>query len=214
MFTKTAGFRHPSIADGISGLEALAADRGWQITHTEDAAVFDDASLTGFDVVVFLNTSGDILLPNEQAAFERYIRAGGGFVGVHAAADTEYDWAWYGDLVGAWFQDHPAVQPATIRVEDRTHESTQHLGPTWMRTDEWYNFRTNPRARVTVMLSLDEATYQGGTMGDHPIAWYHAFDGGRAFYTGLGHTGESYADPDFREHLAGAIDWAAGRTGP
>jgi type 1 glutamine amidotransferase len=161
--------------------------------------------------VVFLNTTGDVLAPRQQRAFRSYIRHGGGWVGIHSAADTEYEWPFYGRLLGAYFQSHPAVQPATIDVVDRSHPSTRHLPARWMRTDEWYDLRSNPRGAVHVLATLDESTYSGGTMGaDHPIAWCHAFKGGRAWYTAGGHTSESYSEPAFRKHLLGGILWAAG----
>ena len=140
-----------------------------------------------------------------------YIGRGGGWVGIHSAADTEYDWPFYGGLLGAYFKQHPAVQPAAIDVTDRAHPSTRHLPARWTRTDEWYDFRSNPRGSVHVLATLDESTYSGGTMGaDHPIAWCHPFRGGRAWYTAGGHTVESYSEPDFRRHVLGGILWAAG----
>jgi len=160
---------------------------------------------------MFLNTTGDVLDEGQQGAFEGYIRGGGGYVGVHAAADTEDGWAFYGELVGARFASHPAVQRATVVVADRTHPATAHVGPTWIRTAEWFNFRTNPRGAVQVLATLDELTYSGGTMcADHPIAWYHGVGAGRAFYTGGGHTVEAYGDAAFRDHLLGGIRYAAG----
>jgi len=167
-------------------------------------------------VVVFLSTTGDVLDERQQAAFERFIRAGKGFVGVHSATDTEYEWAWYGGLVGAYFKAHPAIQSASMVVENASHPATSHLSSPWTRTDEWYGFRVNPRAKVNVLLSLDEQTYdpgEGAMDGDHPIAWFHEYDGGRAFYTALGHTRESYAEPDFLAHLEGGIEWASGGGG-
>ena len=161
-------------------------------------------------MVVFLNTTGDILNEEQQAAMERFVRHGGGFVGIHAAADTEYDWPWYGELVGARFKSHPAIQEAGIDVVDRAHPATRHLTPRWTRTDEWYDFQASPDTSVRRLLSLDQSTYQGATMvGAHPIAWCHDFDGGRSFYTACGHTKESYSDPMFVEHLRGAIRWVS-----
>jgi len=211
VFTRTTGFRHASIEDGVALIQRLAPARGWEVEHTEDPSMFTDAMLDTFAVVVWLSTTGDVLDDAQQAAFERFVRAGGGYVGVHSTSDTEYDWPWYGELAGAYFASHPAIQVATIHVEDRAHPATMHLAETWERTDEWYNFRASPRGSVHVLMSLDEGTYSGGTMGDHPIAWAHEFDGGRAFYTALGHTSESFSEPAFEQHLAGAIDWAAGR---
>jgi type 1 glutamine amidotransferase len=213
VFSRTAVFRHTSIPQGIAALRMLGTQRGWRVTATEDPTLFTDQGLAPFNVVVFLSTTGDVLNPDQQAAFERFIRRGNGFVGIHSATDTEYDWPWYGALVGAYFRAHPEIQPARIHIE-AAHPSTMGLPSTWMRTDEWYGFRDNPRSRVTVLLALDESSYMPGasTMGgDHPIAWSHEHDGGRAFYTALGHTEASYAEPLFLQHLAGGIEWAARR---
>jgi type 1 glutamine amidotransferase len=214
VFSRTAGYRHESIADGIAALSSLAGERAWQLVATEDAATFSDAGLEPFDVVVFLSTTGDVLGDSQQAALERFVRSGHGFVGIHAASDTEYDWPWYGALVGAYFRAHPAVQSATVRVDDASHAATSALPALWTRVDEWYAFQTNPRSYVNVLLTLDESSYTPGegSMGaDHPIAWYHAYDGGRSFYTALGHTRECYGEALFIAHLAGGIEWAAGR---
>jgi len=211
VFSKTGGYRHDSIDEGIAAITALGAAHEFRVDATEDAAVFADARLARYQVVIFLNTTGDVLDGGQQAAFERFIRGGGGFVGVHSATDTEYDWSWYHKLVGAYFENHPAIQPATIDVVDRQHLSTRGLPPKWERTDEWYNFRGALGPDVTVLATLDETSYSGGTMGaSHPISWYHTYDGGRAWYTALGHTAASYAEPLFLEHLLGGIRWAAG----
>ncbi|MET7365915.1 ThuA domain-containing protein [Streptomyces sp. NPDC005566] len=213
VFSKTAGFRHSSIDEGVTALRELGAANNFTVTATEDAAAFTPANLAGYESVVFLSTTGDVLNASQQTAFEGYIGAGGGYVGIHAAADTEYDWAWYGGLAGALFRSHPQIQPATVTVEDRAHDATSHLGRTWQRTDEWYDYRTNPRTTAHVLASLDESTYSGGAMGgDHPIAWCKDYEGGRAFYTGGGHTEDSYTDPAFRRHLLGGIRWAARLT--
>jgi type 1 glutamine amidotransferase len=213
VFSRTAGFRHDSIAAGTQAIRELGAAGNFTVTATEDPAVFTTAGLANYEAVVFLNTTGDVLNDAQQTAFEGYIRAGGGYAGVHAAADTEYDWPFYGDLVGAWFASHPAIQPADVVVEDRAHAATAHLPQRWNRTDEWYNYRTNPRSTAHVLAALDEGSYTGGGMGaDHPHAWCKTLDGGRSFYTGGGHTIESYADPAFRAHLLGGIRYAAGRT--
>lgn len=211
VFTRTAGFRHDSIPDGVAAIRALGAQYGFGVDHSEDPSLFTDVRLALYRAVVFLSTSGHVLEADQQAAFERYIRNGGGFVGIHAASDTEYDWPWYGALVGAYFSAHPAVQTATLHVEDGTHPSTVALPDPWVRTDEWYGFRTNPRdAGVHVLLTLDETSYTGGAMGaDHPIAWYHPHDGGRAWYTAGGHTSESFTEPLFVAHLLGGIQYAA-----
>ncbi|MFJ8601830.1 ThuA domain-containing protein [Streptomyces shenzhenensis] len=211
VFSKTAGFRHDSIPEGITAVRELGTDGGFAVDATEDAGAFTAKNLRRYEAVVFLSTTGDVLDAAQQRAFEGYIRQGGGYVGVHAAADTEYDWAFYGGLAGAYFQSHPAIQPATVDVEDRGHPATSDLAQTWDRTDEWYNYRSNPRERAHVLASLDESSYTGGTMnGDHPIAWCQDYQGGRAFYTGGGHTKESYAEPAFRQHLLGGIRWVIG----
>lgn len=212
VFSKTAGYRHASIEAGIAALRRLGERFAWNVHATEDAARFTDEGLAAFDVVVFLSTTGDVLDDAQQAAFERFIRRGGGYAGIHAASDTEYDWPWYAKLVGAYFRGHPAVQEADIHVFDRAHPSTRHLDDIWRRTDEWYDFRRNPRGKVHVLASLDESTYKGGGMGaDHPIAWCHEYDGGRAWYTALGHTEASFSERAFLDHVAGGIRWAGGR---
>ena len=211
IFSKTAGFRHDSIPQGIAAIEALGAEHGFAVDSTEDARRFTDATLVRYKVVVFLNTTGDILDPDEKAAFERYIGSGGGFVGIHSASDTEYRWPWYGRLVGAYFASHPAIQHATIHIADPNHPSTKSLPGSWERTDEWYNFRSNPRGAVQVLVTLDESTYSGGAMGaDHPIAWCRRIDRGHSWYTAMGHTAESYAEPLFLLHLLGGIESSAG----
>ncbi|MFB7273056.1 ThuA domain-containing protein [Streptomyces sp. NPDC056244] len=211
VFSKTAGFRHDSIPAGTQAIRDLGAANNFTVTATEDSAAFTTANLAQFKTVVFLSTTGDVLNDTQQSALQSYLDGGGGYVGVHAAADTEYGWPQYEGIVGAWFKSHPAIQQATLKTEDRTHAATSHLGTTWSRSDEWYNYRTNPRANVHVLQSLDEGSYSGGEMsGDHPITWCHPQGNGRSFYTGLGHTTESYADPAFRSLLLGGIRYAAG----
>ena len=211
VFSRTAGFRHASIPVGVQAITRLGEEHGFTVDASEFPDVFTDENLTRYDAVVFLSTTGDILNDAQQDAFERFIRSGKGFVGIHAAADTEYDWEWFGELVGAYFMSHPRVQPARLAVLDRLHPSTAHLPVIWTRTDEWYDYRVSPRGQVHVLITLDEQSYEGGRMGhDHPIAWCHNYDGGRAWYTGGGHTAESFAEPLFLEHLLGGIRWAAG----
>jgi len=214
VFSRTAAYRHDSIPAGVQALIKLAADRGWQLAATEDASRFSDMGLAAYNAVIFLSTTGDVLDDPQQAAFERFIRAGKGFIGIHSATDTEYDWAWYGALVGAYFREHPAVQAADVVVEDPLNPASAGLPNPWRRSDEWYAFQRNPRPDVHVLLSLDESSYAAGSAnmnGDHPIAWCHEYDGGRAFYTALGHTSESFADPLFIAQLAGAVTWVLTR---
>ena len=208
VFSRTTGFRHASIPAGIAAVRELGAADGFSVTATEDPAAVTPAGLAGYRAVVFLSTTGDVLDPAGRAALEAYVRGGGGFVGVHSAADTEYGWPFYGELVGARFASHPAVQPVTVRF--RPGALTAGLPATWRVTDEPYNFRGRP-AGVRVLATLDESTYSGGTMGaDHPIAWTSEVGRGRSFYTGLGHPDAIYADPVFRRLLAAGIRYAAG----
>ena len=189
VFSKTATFRHKSISSGIQLFEKLAKENQFQMVRSEQATDFNDNYLKTFKAIVFLNTTGDVLNEAQQKAMKKYINSGGGFLGIHSAADTEHDWPWYGQLVGAYFKDHPNdpnVRTAAIDCLNSNHQCCRHLPKRWQRTDEWYNYHSiNPN--VNVVLNLDESSYEGGTNGsEHPIAWYHAFDGGRAFYTGGG----------------------------
>lgn len=213
VFSATAGFRHGSIEAGREAIAELGRQHRFVVEATEEPSIFTKKNLENVQVVVFLNTTGTLFEPEQREAIEEFIRAGGGFVGIHSAADTEYEWGWYGKLVGAYFQSHPRIQEAVIRVEDRDHPATAHLSAEWTRTDEWYNFRSNPRGEVRVLMSLDTGSFEGSEMEeDHPIAWCHTEGRGRAFYTGLGHTTESYSEPLFLEHLLGAICWAGKRN--
>jgi cytochrome c len=217
VFTKTTEFRHASIPAGLQAVRELGERNGLRVDATEDSRAFTPSNLARYGAVVFLSTTGDVLTGRQQAAFEHFIHAGGGFVGVHAAADTEYGWPWYGRLLGARFESHPQIQTATIKVTNRRDPSTVSLPRTWIRTDEWYNFQSNPRPHVRVLATLDESSYSpgDGAMGaDHPIAWSHEFQGGRAWYTAGGHTDESYSEPLFRRQLLGGIRYAAGLTPP
>lgn len=212
VFSKTEGFRHESIEAGVAALKQLGKGNGYEVVATEDAEKFNEAYLKDFSLIVFLNTTGDVLNNAQQADMERFIQAGGGFVGIHSATDTEYDWPWYGDMVGAYFAGHPQIQAAEIKVLDPKHRATKHLPALWKRTDEWYNFK-EISPNIKVLLNLDEASYQGGANGEnHPAAWYHEYDGGRAFYTAGGHTDESYQEPLFLKHLLGGIQYAIGKN--
>ncbi len=211
VFTKTKGFRHGSIEKGVATLVELGENNDFTISETDDATDFNTENLEQYQGVVFLSTTGDVLTNGQQLAFERYIQNGGSFMGIHSATDTEYDWPWYGQLVGAYFNGHPSIQDASITVSNDKHPATAHLQNTWERKDEWYNFKDiNPA--ILVLLNLDEDSYDGGTNGpNHPIAWYHDFDGGRSFYTAGGHTEASFEEPDFKQHLLGGINYCLGR---
>ena len=213
VFTKTTGFRHGSISAGKTAIQELGAAHNFAVDATEDSSLFTSTNLAQYDAVIFLLTTGDILNPSQQAAFEGYIQQGGGFVGIHAGGtDTERSWPWFGELVGVWQFNHPPGTPnADIHIEDGSHPSTTGLPSLWNRSDEWYNFHVNPRGSVHVLATLDEATYSGGTMGgDHPIAWCKTFQGGRSWYTALGHTSSTYNESLFRQHMLGGIRYAAG----
>lgn len=212
VFSKTMGFKHASIPSGIAAVQKLGEENNFVVDTTKNAELFNDENLEQYSAIIFLSTTGNVLDNKQEAAFERYIQAGGGFVGVHAATDTEYDWNWYGKLVGAYFQSHPSGTPeADFIITDQNFIATQHFQDTvWHRTDELYNFKKlNPDVRV--VMTVDESTYEGGTNGDyHPMSWYHQYDGGRAFYTALGHTDESFSEPEFLQHLLGGIQYAIG----
>jgi cytochrome c len=212
VFSKTVGFRHGSIESGITALKKLGKENNFKVIATEDSTYFVEDSLKQFSAVVFLNTTGDILNHVQEADFERYIQAGGGFVGVHAATDTEYEWPWYNKLVGAYFNGHPKIQEATLHIKNKNHQATKNFEDTWIKEDEWYNFK-DIYTEINVLITIDETSYEGGTNGEnHPISWYHNFDGGRAFYTEMGHTNETYENPTFLNHLLGGIKYAIGKN--
>ncbi len=217
VFSKTEAFRHESIEAGIAALQKIAGEKGFEAIFTEDASAFKTASLSGFNAVVFLNTTGDVLDNEQQEAFERYIQAGGGYVGIHSATDTEYDWPWYNQLVGAWFLDHPLdpnVQTGKMVVREKDHWATKGMPDTFDKTDEFYNFR-NISPNIHVVLTIDESTYTGGKNGeDHPMSWYQEFEGGRSFYTAMGHTNETFTEPLFLNHLWAGINYAIGGDHP
>jgi type 1 glutamine amidotransferase len=212
-FSRTTGYRHDAIPVARKALADLAIERGWTITFTEDPKNFDSNKLKGYDAVIFLMTTGTILDADQKKAFTGFIHSGGGYVGVHSAADTEYDWPWYGQLVGAWFLQHPAQQDAVVKIEDTTSTCTSFLPNPWKRHDEWYDYRINPRDKVHVLASLDQTSYTGSKMGtDHPIMWCHDFEGGRSWYTGMGHTQESWADPLYLKMVGEGVEWACGKS--
>lgn len=211
VYTQTAGYRHASIPKAIAAIRRLGRENGFAVSATEDPMALRPDFLKGFAALAFVNTSGNVLDFEGRAAVQAFVEGGGGFAGVHAACDTGYDWPWYGSLVGAWFQAHPVQQNAMVRIEDGAHPSTRGLPERWKRWDEWYDYRANPRPKVRVLATLDEATYRGGKMGeDHPIVWCHEAAGGRSWYTGLGHTGRAFSDPLYLAHVRGGLMWAMG----
>ncbi|MBT9188408.1 ThuA domain-containing protein [Zobellia russellii] len=214
VFSKTSGWKHKSIPAGIAAIQKLGGEQGFEVDTTKNSELFNEDNLKQYSAIIFLSTTLNVLDAKQEAAFERYIQAGGGFVGVHAAADTEYDWGWYTKLVGAQFRSHPKGTPeADFIVTDRNFGATEFFTDSvWHRSDEIYNYnKLNPD--VHVVMTVDESTYEGGTNGDnHPFAWYHEYDGGRAFYTGAGHTDETFSEELFLKHLLGGINYAIGEN--
>jgi len=211
IFCRTVGYHHASIPAGIDAIIKLGEENHFDVDTTTNPLNFTDENLKQYAAVIFLNTSGDVLEDDQQTIFENYIKHGGGFVGVHSATDTEPEWNWYGRLVGAYYKSHPEIQPATLRIVNPNHLATKDLPTTWKRTDEWFNFGWY-NDDIKFLIVIEEGSYAGGKNGgEHPISWYHNFDGGRSFYTGLGHTIESYSEPLFLKHLLGGIEYAMGR---
>ncbi|WP_084708880.1 ThuA domain-containing protein [Siansivirga zeaxanthinifaciens] len=214
VFSKTNAFRHKSIPRGIEFLSDMGRKNNWKLHFSEDANDFTIENLSQYDVLVFLNTSGDIFSEKQKESFKGYIAKGKGFVGIHAASDTEKQWDWFSEMIGATFKDHPKVQNATLNVNCKSnHPAIRGLKNQEVFKDEWYNFIKPVGKHVNVLMSLDETSYEGKKMNtdNHPISWYHLYNGGRIFYTGLGHTNEIYNDSRYYNHIEGAILWAAGK---
>lgn len=224
LFSKTAGWHHDSINAGVTAIQGLGKLHDFNVFWTADAnRVFNDKELAKYKVVIFLLTTGDVLTDEQQAAFEKYIRAGGGFVGIHSASDTEYDWPWFNKMVGYMFHIHPAVQTATLKVENPNFPGMDRFAKRFLFTEEWYEFGPPKSDNLKFLLSVDEKTYKpaakwgeksGKGMGDfHPVSWFQEYDGGRAFYTSLGHLPATYSDAAFMHHIYGGIYWAATGNG-
>ncbi|MET9349000.1 ThuA domain-containing protein [Streptomyces termitum] len=213
ILTRTAGYRHASIPAGAAALAELAAAHGLTAEATEDPAAFAADGLAGRALVVLLSTTGTVLTPGGRTALEAYLRGGGALLAVHAAANAEPDWPFYGELLGTRFAGHPPLQPGAVLAEDPAHPAVAPLPPRWEWTDEWYEYTSHPRTDgVRVLLRADEDAYEGGTLGaDHPLAWCRPVDRGRFLFTALGHTSEAYRDPLFRAHLSGALAWLLDR---
>lgn len=213
VFSKTTGFRHANIEEGVAAIRKLGERHRFDVDATEDAGKFTDENLKQYKALIFLNPTGTTIFDEAQkAAFKNFINMGGGFVGIHSAADCSYEWEWYGKMVGAYFKSHPKIQEANLHIIKKDHPSTRLLPKVWRHTDEWYNFKDLNR-EVNVLITIDEKSYKGGENGEyHPISWFHNYDGGRAFYTGLGHTKEDFTeDKNFLNHVLGGIEYAIGR---
>jgi len=219
LFTKTDGFHHESILAGVEAIKLLASRHHFAVDWQENAGVFNDKALENYKVVIFLNTTGNVLNDQQQAAFEKFIKAGKGYVGIHSASDTEYEWPWYTKLVGMMFKIHPQNQTAYLKVEDSNFPGMERFPKRFLWTDEWYQYGDRKADDLKVLITVDEKTYdpyakwgdnEGKGMGAfHPISWYHPYDGGRAFYTGLGHIPLTFSDQTFLDHIYGGIYWAA-----
>ncbi len=219
LLTTTKGWHHESLHYGVVALRQLAVKHSFDLILFEDPNSFNDKFLETFQVVLFLNTTGDVLDPAQQKVMERFIRSGKGFVGIHSASDTEYDWEWYTKLVGRMFKIHPAVQTAKLKVLDASFPGLNGFAGGKLWTDEWYEFGPEKSSGLQYILSVDESTYnanvqwgekKGQGMGTlHPVAWYQHYDGGRSFYTALGHLPSIYSDAAFLDHVYAGIFWAA-----
>ncbi len=214
VFSLTRGFHHNSIKEGNDYFRELGKKQGFVVDTTTNPAKFNEENLKKYNAVVWLNTTGDVLNPAQQADFERYIQAGGGYVGIHAASDTEYNWPWYNDLMGGYFASHPGgkvsnVQKGKMITLDKTFPASAHFPETFEKTDEFYDFKSLKKDILKFIVRVDESSYQMGKMGDfHPMAWYHEFDGGKAFYSNYGHTPETFVEPLMTEHFWQGLKWA------
>ncbi len=210
IFSKTNGYHHESIAAGIVAIKKLGEENNFMVDATVDSTDLNDTNLKQYKAVLFLSTTGTVLGKDQETALQNFIHHGGGFMGIHAATDCEYEWPWYGKMVGAYFTSHPKQQTAKLMVVDKNNIATKMLPDVWERKDEWYNFKDlNPD--VHVLIKIDEKSYEGGKNGDnHPMAWYQTFEGGKVFYTEMGHTDESYSEPLYLQHILGGMKYVMG----
>jgi type 1 glutamine amidotransferase len=212
VFSKTAGYYHTSIPAGINAIKKIGAQNNFSVDTTTDASKFTDENLKQYKLIVFLSTTGNLFDTLQKQAFQKYVRNGGGVVGIHAATDAEYNWPWYGKLMGGYFESHPKQQTAKLLIPEYGHPATKGLPGIWQRFDEWYNFKELNKD-VHVLLTLDERSYTGGKNGDfHPVSWWQDIESGRMFYTALGHTDSSYTEPLFLQHLTGGIMFVLNRN--
>ena len=212
VFSKTLGYRHDSITNGIAAIRDLGAKHNFAVDATEDSGAFTTTNLAQYQAVVLMSVTGDVWDSEQQESLKQYVQAGGGVVAIHgsifgplACSDK---WAWYGELFCCAFTNHSTIQPATVNIEDAANPSTTGLPPRWPHTDEWYNFTGTPRGCAHILATVDESTYHGGTLGqDHPIAWCRPVGQGRMWYTAMGHSESCYREPLFVQHLYGGIQY-------
>ncbi|HEX8669385.1 MAG TPA: ThuA domain-containing protein [Allosphingosinicella sp.] len=218
LYSGSTGYRHASIEPGVAAIKALGAREKIVIVHSEDPSVFTDANLRGFQAIIFLSTSTDPKKPESEwfqgarrDALQAFVHRGGGIVGIHAASDSHYNWPWYGKMIGGHFARHPQGTPeGVIKIVDRKHAATKGLPATVRRVDEWYYFDDyDPEAHLLV--SLDPATIGEKDANPNPVSWAKEFEGGRVFYTAMGHTNETYTERNFLNHLAGGLRWVMKR---
>jgi hypothetical protein len=218
LFTHSTGYRHASIEPGAAALIQLGKRERVSITRSEDPNIFSPSGLRTYDAIIFLSTSTDPKKPDSEwfqgprrTALQAFVRRGGGIVGIHAASDSHYHWPWYQQLIGGHFARHPQGTPTgTVAVVDPLHRSTRGLPNRMTRTDEWYYFDDyNPRMHL--LMTLDPKSIGEADVNPNPVSWSHNFEGARVFYTAMGHTNESYSDPDMLKHLAGGLNWVLRR---
>jgi hypothetical protein len=214
LFSHSTGYRHASIEPGVAAIKALGPREKIEIVHSEDPAVFTAQGLAGFDAIIFLSTSTDPKKPESEwfegsrrDALQGFVRGGGGIVGIHAASDSHYHWPWYGKMIGGHFASHPPGTPkGTLRVVDPKHRATRGMDATMSRTDEWYYFNDYD-VEADLLVTLDPASIGEKDVNPNPVSWAKQFEGGRVFYTAMGHTAETYSDPNFLKHLTGGLRW-------
>jgi type 1 glutamine amidotransferase len=219
LVTTTRGWQHESVHNGVLAIQQMSVRNFFDVVLWEDSKGFTDKFVAQFQVIIFLNTTGDIFDSAQQKVLERFVESGKGFVGIHSASDTEYDWEWYTKLVGRMFHVHPAIQTARMKILDATFPGLQGFADNKLFTDELYEFGPEKTTGLHYILGVDESSYnpsvnwkdkKGTGMGAlHPLAWYHEYDGGRSFYTALGHVPANFSDPAFLNHLYAGIFWAA-----
>ncbi|MBK6976797.1 MAG: ThuA domain-containing protein [Cytophagaceae bacterium] len=219
LFSRTAGWHHESIHEGVEAIRKLGERHFFDVDWQENPAFVTEKNLENYQVIIFLNTTGDVLNAEQQKAVEKFVQSGKGFVGIHSASDTEYDWEWYTKMIGMMFKIHPTNQTAYLNVVDDNFPGMERFPKRFLWTDEWYEFRDQLSPDLKFLVAVDEKSYnpvvkwgknEGKGMGVmHPISWYHPYDGGRAFYTALGHIPATFSDQTFLDHIYGGIYWAA-----